>query len=433
MKKTTLIGALVIGLAVSAYFMLTGNEKPVGLLSSIEGIGKSIFKHPDPAERYGIDLEDLYLCTDVVRPNENFGEILSRNGIPVQVIQEIIEKSDNVLDLRKISAGKSYCIMRTLDTLHQAQYFIYEQDPVNFVVYSLGDSVQVTRGHKNVSTETRGASGVISSSLWNTFEENNLNPELAIRMANIYAWSIDFFHLQKGDHFKVLYEERLVEGRQVGIGDIKAAMFNHKGEDYHAILYTQDEAPEYFDANAKNLRRAFLKAPLEFRRISSHFNKKRFHPVLKRSRPHLGTDYAAATGTPIWTIGDGTVLRAEYNRGNGNFVEIQHNGTYTTKYLHMSAFGDGIKKGAHVTQGQVIGYVGTTGLSTGPHLHFELIKDGTHVDAINETIPSGDPIKAECMEAFAVYRDQMMKALDAIPGPVERYADAGKVSVKAKM
>jgi murein DD-endopeptidase MepM/ murein hydrolase activator NlpD len=424
MKKYVLLGfGLVIG-SVLAWMMWSGDSRFEPFPASMQRFGRHLMNRPAPAERYGIDLKNLYVCTDVIRQNENLGAIMSRNGIPNEVVTELMMQSEGVLDMRKIIPGKSYCIMRTLDTLHQAQYFIYEQDPVNYVIYELGDELKVRKGSKKVQQVTSTASGIINSSLWNTLAENDLNPELAIRMASIYAWSIDFFRLQKGDHFKLLFEEQLVDGRSIGVGEIKAALFNHRGEDYYAIQYAQDTTLDYFDQDAKSLRKSFLKAPLEFRRISSHFNKRRFHPVLKRSRPHLGTDYAAATGTPIWTVGNGTVLRAEYNRGNGNFVEIKHNDSYTTKYLHMSAFGDGIKKGAKVTQGQVIGYVGATGLATGPHLHFELIKNGTHVDAMTETAPPGDPIRTDCMDAFAIYRDQIMAQLNAIPDPVRKLASA---------
>lgn len=426
MKKYVLVGAVVTAVSVLAWIMLAEKQMPKQLVAGLSGIGNSLFERREPVERYGIDLEDLYVCTDVIQPNENFGEILSRNGIAMDVVQDVIAKSDGVLDMRKISAGKSYCIMRTLDTLHQPMYFVYEQDPVNYVVYELGSPVQVHQGKKSVQHVTRSASGVIESSLWNTLEANDLNPELAIRMAAVYAWSIDFFRLQKGDRFKLLFEEELVEGKSYGVGEIKGVVFNHRGEDYYAIRYAQDSTEDYFDENAKSLRKAFLKAPLEFRRVSSHFNKARFHPILKKRRPHLGTDYAAAIGTPIWSIGNGTVVRAEFNRGNGNFVEIKHNGTYTTKYLHMNGFAQGIHKGATVQQGQVIGYVGTTGLSTGPHLHFEMIKDGKHVDAMTESVPPGDPIHPGCMEAYSVYRAQIMAQLDAIPDPVEHLAQAGK-------
>jgi murein DD-endopeptidase MepM/ murein hydrolase activator NlpD len=430
MKKYILLGFGLVTASVLSWIMFSGGNRFEAFPESMQRIGRRLMNRPDPAERYGIDLKNLYLCTDVIRANESLGEIMSRNGIPGEVVQELMAQSEGVLDLRKIIPGKSYCIMRSLDTLHQPQYFIYEQDPVNYVVYDLGEEASVKKHSKKVTRVTRGVSGVINSSLWGALEENDLNPELANGMASIYAWSIDFFRLQKGDHFKLLFEDQQVDGQSIGVGEIKAALFNHRGEDYYAIRYAQDTMVDFFDQNAKSLRKSFLKAPLEFRRISSHFNKKRFHPVLKRARPHLGTDYAAAHGTPIWTVGNGTVLRAEFNRGNGNFVEIKHNDSYTTKYLHMSAFGPGIRKGATVTQGQVIGYVGTTGLSTGPHLHFELIKNGTHIDAMTETAPPGDPIQADCMDAFAIYRDQIMAQLNAIPEPVRHLAQAGRPAAR---
>ena len=412
----------MILVALVAILVLSEREVPEQLMNKYRGLWKSLINQPAEAatpEEYGIDIGDLYLCTDVIRPNENLSTILSRNGIPYQVIHEISQKSTDVFDLRKLKAGKSYCIMRTQDSLSSVEYFIYEQDPVNYVVYELGDSVSIRKGRKEVSRKMRTGSGYISSSLWNTLTDNDLDPELAIRMSEIYAWSIDFFRLHKGDYFKVLFEEKFVEGESIGAGEIKAAMFHHAGKNYYAIHYQQDSVSDYFDQSANSLRKAFLKAPLQFRRISSRFNKRRFHPILKRRRPHLGTDYAAAPGTPIWTIGDGTVVEAKYNRGSGNYVEIRHNGTYTTKYLHMSKFGPGIKKGVRVSQGQVIGYVGSTGLATGPHLHYEMIMNGKHVDGQSIDIPPGDPISDDCKEAFEVYRDQIVAQLDGIAVPRE--------------
>jgi murein DD-endopeptidase MepM/ murein hydrolase activator NlpD len=430
MKKLALLGALLVGMTGSAWFIYTNLSRPEEIAADLVAEAQPQPERPTfKTVRYGIDLQEMYLCTEQIQPQENLGTILSRNGVALEVINEAVEKSQNVLDHRKISAGKSYSLLRNANT-DALEYFVYEQDPVHFVVFDFKGPVEVRSGKNPLEIVTRGASGSIQSSLWNTFEENNLPQDLALEMAEVYAWTIDFFRLQKGDHFKVLFEEHYVDGRSVGIGAIKGAVFNHGGEDFHAIQYEQDDQNAYYDINAKSLRRAFLKAPLEFRRISSHFNKKRFHPILKRSRPHLGTDYAAATGTPIWTVGDGTVVRAEFNRGSGNFVEIQHNNTYTTKYLHMSKFGAGIKKGVRVKQGQVIGYVGSTGLSTGPHLHYELIKNGKHVDALTETIPSGDPIDPACMESFAIYRDQIIQQLDRIPAPAQRFAELPKANGK---
>ena len=420
MKKYSFIGAGIIALGLAAMMLWPGGA-PVQdqLRDGLVDIKKSMFwnSKEEPVEKYGIEIGDLYMCTDVIQPNQNLGELLGDNGIPIAVVHELVDKSNGLFDVRKIQTGKSYCMMRSSDTLEQVKYFIYEQDAVNYVVYEIGDSLSVRTGSKQVDILERQASGVISSSLWRTLTRNNIDPQLAISLSEIYAWSIDFFHLQKGDYFKVIFDEKYVEGKQIGIGKIKGAHFNHEGKDFYAVNYEQDSISGFYDENAKSLRSAFLKAPLAFRRISSKFNRARFHPVLKRRRPHLGTDYAAATGTPIWAIGNGVVVNARYGRGTGNYVEIKHNGTYTTRYLHMSKFGAGIKAGVHVTQGQVIGYVGSTGLATGPHLHYEMIKNGKHTDAMKEELPHGDPIEAECMEAYKIYRDQILGKLKGIELP----------------
>lgn len=388
-------------------------EVSENLVEGIKDIQESVFYEQ---EEYGIDIGDLYLCTEVIKPNENLGEILGRNGIPMQVVHELAERSSEVFDVRKIRPGKSYCIMRTQDSTQAVQYFVYEQDPVNYVVYEFGDSVKVRAGKKTIEHRPRAASGVIESSLWKTLTDNDLDPELAIRLSEILAWSVDFYRIQKGDQFKVLFEEKFVEGDRVGLGEVESVWFKHAGREFYALYYMSDDSTsDYFDADGNSMRKAFLKAPLQFRRVSSRFNRRRFHPILKRARPHLGTDYAAATGTPVWAIGDGVVTKAKYSRGGGNHVEIRHNGTYTTRYLHFSKFGPDIKTGSHVRQGQTIGYVGSTGLATGPHLHFEMIKNGQHIDGMQEELPPGDPISEECRSSFEVIRDQAIARLSTIP------------------
>ncbi|MFM2376625.1 MAG: hypothetical protein RLZZ165_1722 [Bacteroidota bacterium] len=391
---------------------------PRQLKEGLWDIKRSIFWDFDKsAHKYGINIGGLYVCTGVIKPSESLSEILGNNGIPQEVVAELVEKSSGLLDVTRIRTGKSYCLLRTSDSLDQVKYFIYEQDPVNYLVYEIGDKVSVRAGSKKLQVIERAAGGVISSSLWNTFTENDLDPQLAIAMAEIYAWSIDFFQLQRDDYFKVLFEEKWVEGERIGIGEIKGAYFNHAGKPFYAVKYDQDSVLDYFDENALSLKKAFLKAPLQFRRISSIFNHARFHPILKIRRPHLGTDYAAETGTPIWSIGNGSVVQATFNRGCGNFVEIKHNGTYTTRYLHMSGFAPGIRAGTRVQQGQTIGYVGQTGLATGPHLHFEMIKNGVHTDATKEEFPQGDPIRPDCKPAYTIYKDQIISRLNAIPRP----------------
>jgi murein DD-endopeptidase MepM/ murein hydrolase activator NlpD len=429
LKKYSFLGAGLIAIIVSAIVFWPGGEPlPQQLSQGLFDIKKSIFwdRKQEPIHKYGIDIGDLYVCTDVVKPNDNLGKIMSDNGIPKAVVDELFEKSNGIFDVSKIKSGKSYCLLRTSDTLDKVQYFIYEQDPINYVVYEIGEELKVRSGQKEVKTVQREASGLISSSLWNALTDNDLDPGLAITMSEVYAWSVDFFRLQKDDYFKVIFEEQLVEGERIGVGEIKGALFNHAGKDFYAVNYAQDSTIEFFDENAKSLKGAFLKAPLAFRRISSNFNHARFHPILKIRRPHLGTDYAAETGTPIWSIGAGEVVQATFNRGMGNFVEIRHNATYTTKYLHMSGFAPGIRAGAHVSQGQTIGYVGSTGLATGPHLHYEMLKNGVHTDATKEVMPSGEPVRAECMDAYRIYADQIIAKLQAMPKPVdaERIASA---------
>lgn len=388
-----------------------------GLLGELKQEVKEIkdeFRAEIPRFAYGIQVNDLDLCTDVIRPNQNLSEILMPAGIPMTIIHTLAEKSRDIFDVRKLKAGNPYCLLKSREENGQ-HYFIYEQDPIHYVVFAMGDSINIYKGEKEVVTRERTASGVIHSSLWQTLSNNNLDPSLAIRLSEIFAWSIDFYRIQSGDYFKVVYEENFVEGSPVGIGEIKGVNFNHGGRDFWAIAYEQDGAKNYFDENGMSLRKAFLKAPLEFRRISSGFTNKRFHPILKRNTAHLGTDYAAATGTPIWAVGDGTVLEAQYNGGKGNYVKIRHNGTYTTQYLHMSKFGPGIKAGVSVRQGDVIGYVGSTGLSTGPHLHYELIKNGQHVDATREEMPPGDPVKEELRAQYLSHKEKLVKQLNDLP------------------
>jgi len=239
-------------------------------------------------------------------------------------------------------------------------------------------------------------------------------PELAIKLSQIFAWQIDFYHLQKGDSFKVIYDELYVDDKFFAIGTIKAAHFTHRGKDFYAIPFTQDSVSQYFYENGNSLRKAFLKAPLEFSRISSRYSKSRLHPVIKTRRPHLGVDYAAPVGTPIRTTGDGIVLEAGYNKGAGKFIKIRHNSVYTTMYLHLSRYATRIKKGTKVQQGQVIGYVGSTGLSTGPHLDYRFFVNGNPVDPLKVEVPPSHPVKEELRAAYEVHRDSVMKLLDRV-------------------
>jgi murein DD-endopeptidase MepM/ murein hydrolase activator NlpD len=278
----------------------------------------------------------------------------------------------------------------------------------------LGDSVVANQGKNQVDTLLVSLSGIIEYSLYQTIVDSGASPLLVNNLADVYAWEIDFFGLQKGDHFKVIYEKYIVKGEEAGIGPIKAAWFNHMNEEFYAIPYDQGEGLEFFDREGKSLRKTFLKAPLKYNRISSHFSNSRLHPILKIKRPHHGVDYAAPKGTPVVAVGDGVVTKAGYSGGAGNMVKIKHNSNYETAYLHFWKYGEGIKTGVRVKQGQVIGYVGSTGHSTGPHLDFRFYKNGVAVDPLKVDPPSANPIKEEEMGNFRKTKEYWSKEIDKI-------------------
>jgi murein DD-endopeptidase MepM/ murein hydrolase activator NlpD len=257
--------------------------------------------------------------------------------------------------------------------------------------------------------------------------ENEASPELVIKLSEIFAWQIDFYRIREGDHFKVIYEEEFVDNRSIGVKNILGAYFNYSDEEFFAIPFDQDSIPQFFDENGKSLRKAFLKAPLEYSRISSRYSLKRFHPVRKVYKAHLGTDYAAPTGTPIRSVGDGIVIEASYTGNNGRYVKIKHNSVYSTQYLHMSKFARRIKRGTKIKQGEVIGYVGSTGLATGPHLCFRFWKNGVQVNPLKEKIPSSHPVKPDLLDAYNKKKAEVLTELNSISLP---YATRPEISAK---
>jgi murein DD-endopeptidase MepM/ murein hydrolase activator NlpD len=271
----------------------------------------------------------------------------------------------------------------------------------------------VWSANKDVDTIRQTFSGSIESSLWNVITGKGANPILAIELSEIYAWSIDFFGLQKGDSIRIIYDELYVDTTSIGIGKIHAAYFRHMNNDFYAIPFVQDSTEEFFDDKGKSLRKAFLKAPLRFSRISSKFSNSRLHPILKIRRPHHGVDYAAPLGTPVQSIGDGKVIKCSYEGGAGHMVKIRHNSIYTTAYLHLSRYGKGIKTGTYVKQGDIIGYVGSSGLSTGPHLDFRFYKNNVPVDPLRVEAPSVDPVREEHMERYLLEKDEVIMSLQS--------------------
>ncbi|MGB7842092.1 MAG: peptidoglycan DD-metalloendopeptidase family protein, partial [Salinimicrobium sp.] len=323
---------------------------------------KKEVKAPAVVKEFGFTLNDYEVVRDTIKAGDSFGIILGSYGVDPAKIFQIVEKVRDTFNPRKIILGKPYVILKERDSAHTPKAFIYQNDLVNYTVVDLGDSIGAYTARKPLSIKKRDVSGVINSSLSETIADEGLNYLLAHEMNNIYQWSIDFFRLQKGDRFKLVFNERYIDDTiYAGIENIEAAVFYHDDKPYYAFNFKADSTSgsyDYYDEKARPLQSFFLKAPLNFSRISSRYSPRRYHPVQKRWKAHKGTDYAAPYGTPIWSTANGVVIASSYTAGNGNYVKVKHNGTYTTQYLHMSK--RAVKKGQRVKQGDVIGYVGST-------------------------------------------------------------------------
>ena len=371
-------------------------------------------KQAEPQYLYGICIDSLDVIEGTVQKNEFLANILSKEGVDLNTINQIDRNKKDVFDARKIKVGNKYVFLKTQDENPRAKYWIYEIDNINYAIFGLTDSLPAWKGEKEVITRVEHVGVEIKSSLWNAMAEAGCDYNLILELSDIYAWTIDFFGIQRGDSCKVIFEEKYILGDTVpyGIGNIFAAYFKNNGEGRYAFSFTQDGRKEYFDEKGENLRRAFLKAPLNYRRISSTFSEARMHPVHHVVRPHHGVDYAAPSGTPVQTIGDGTVIAKGWDpKGGGNYLKIKHNSTYTTTYMHLKGFAQGISQGCKVKQGQTIGYVGMTGTATGPHLDFRLQKNGTYIDPLKFKSPSADPVKKENMEQYKKDIEVLMQIL----------------------
>lgn len=355
----------------------------------------------DKPFEYGIDCENLQVSKDVIKRRQNLSGILLKADVSYNRIHEAIEKSRGIFDVRKIQVGNPYCIIREKVNEEKTCFFVYELNPIDYVVFELGESVQVYQNSKPVRIRHRTVEGVIESSLWNAFAELDLDFDLAIQLSEIYAWSVDFYHFRKGDGFKFIFEEKWVGDRRVGIGRIIASRITFQGDQYYGFYFPKDgEQGDYFDEKGHSLRKAFLKAPLKYLRISSGYSKSRLHPILNEYKEHLGIDYSAPKGTPIVSVGDGVIEKAGYNRTMGNFVQIGHTRQYMTQYLHMSRISESVLPGVKVSQGDVIGYVGSTGMATGPHLDFRFWVGTQAVNFLKQDIPTADPVPSRQRKTF---------------------------------
>ena len=353
-----------------------------------------------------------------VQKNETFSEILLNFGVPGDSVIKILDKAKDTFNARKIIPGDNYYTFLKPDSINSLSYFVYEKDPINFIVFDLNDSINVYETSKEVITKVNQISATIDHSLYVSLMQSDASPKLAVKLSQIFAWQIDFYHLQEGDNFKVIYEEKYVDSNLIGIGKINGAYFNHNGKEFYAIPFMQDSTFQYFDENGNSLRKAFLKSPLEFGRITSRFSRSRLHPVLKVRRPHLGIDYAAPIGTPVRSTGDGIVISAGYKGGNGRFIKIRHNSVYSTMYMHLSRFAKGLKKGGKVRQGEVIGFVGSSGLSTGPHLDYRFFINDRPVNPLTVELPPSHPVKKELFNQYEAVRDSVINILKQIESSI---------------
>ena len=363
---------------------------------------------------YGIPTDSLEIVEGVVERGESLSAIHAAYNISPTTIYNLAHKAKEVFNVRNIQSNRNYILLHTRDSAQTAQYFIYEPNEVEYIIYDLRGDMQITRHKKEVNVIERELAGEIKGSLYESVLAAGGTAQLVNTLADIYAWRLNLNHLQPGDQFKLIFEEKQINGTTIGYGTLKAAFFEHKGNPLYAIGLDQGKGMGYFDQDGKSFKKAFLKEPLEYTRISSRYSMHRFHPVQRRYKAHLGTDFAAPRGTPIRSVGEGVVLEAAYHRGNGYFVKIQHNKTFATQYLHLSKFAKGIRKGKRVAQGQTIGYVGSTGLSTGPHLCYRLWKNGRQVDALRVKLPLAEPVTKENRATFLATKEDIIKRMETM-------------------
>lgn len=359
----------------------------------------------DSIPALGFWIEDYASEEGTVKSGETFSGMMSRLGMSSESAFSLANACADIFDVRKLRAGNSFTTYKD-SVSNSLEYVVYNNDRIHQTIFKCSDSLAVWVYNKPIEVQRRFADVTISSSLWNDMSASGSSPKLIMKLSDIYAWTVDFFGLQANDRFRIIYQQTLCENEVISIDTIYFASFTRDENSTYAIMYDQGDGDNvYWNEKGESMRRAFLKAPLEFKRISSGFSYHRKHPVTGVVKAHTAVDYAAPTGTPVVSIGDGTVISVGWAGGGGNTVKVKHNGVYTTSYMHLSKYGPGIKNGVHVKQGQVIGYVGMTGTATGPHLDFRVYKNGTAINPLTMESPSTDPIKPENMPALdSVFR-----------------------------
>ena len=417
-----LLGIISILAAVSVVFYNPSEEEIVS-----EEVKDSIVTKPAWIE-YGFYLDTFQVVIDTVKPGLTLSHLLLPHGISQQMINTADKLARDSAQMNFVTDGTRYLILKSRRD-STTKFCIYDRSKIDYVVFDFCDSVSVKKIQRPVTIVEQEINGVIekNSNLILTLKKDLDNEavagELAENIAQIFAWTIDFFKLFPDDRFKIIYEEKQVEGKPYGIGQVKAVWFYNISKEYYAFRFEQNGEIGYYDEKGEGMKRPFLKAPLKFSRITSGFSLRRFHPVQKRWKAHLGTDYGAPTGTPIMTVGDGIVMEARYSQFNGNYVKIKHNSTYQTAYLHMSKIGQGMRPGVKVKQGDIIGYVGSTGLATGPHVCYRFWKNGQQIDPRSEKFHATEPVKEGNRPAFDSIMNPLKQRLDKVQLETEQLAE----------
>ena len=425
------LGKKYLILAICCVYLFNCKED----VENENNIDKALIEEPEQVYEFGFNLEDYVVKRDTIQNGDTFGKILERHNIPYPKIFEITQKAKDTFDVgRNLQLGKPYTLLCSNDSLQKPKCFIYQPTKERYVVIDFQDSIKAYTSYKPIKYIEKTASGVITSNISQSMDDQGKPFMLALKMSDIYAWTIDFSRLQKNDKFKVIYTEKYIDDSiYAGIHQIKAAYFEHNKKPFYAFEFETDTVlgiRDYFSEEAKNLRRAFLKSPVSFSRISSRYNlKRRIALYGNRVRPHKGTDFAAKRGTPIMATANGTVIESAKRGGNGNYVKVKHNDTYTTQYLHMSK--RKAKVGDFVKQGDVIGYVGMTGNTSGPHVCYRFWKNGKQVDPFKQKLPEAKPISDSLKTKFLKYIKPLKVQLESIGYPKKPIkSDSLKIKLK---
>lgn len=410
-KLLMVVAAILIVVGGIALVAVNRSQKTKG--NGMEVVADSV-QMRDVVYKYGLPIEEFVVKHDTIKPGETLAKVLMDYGLTAKKVYDLTQCPDTVFDVRKVRAGQPCALLADKDTVGMPRYFVYEESAKRYIVFDLmTDSVM--RGEYLSVWIEREVGGEVESSLWNAMVDNGASPQLAVMLSHIFGWTVDFFGVQRGDAFRLIYEQEFVEEKPLQNFRVRAASFCASDSLFYAIPFVQDDEELYYNANGNSLEGAFLKAPLDYYRISSRFTNSRYHPVLRRYRAHHGVDYAAPTGTPVYAIGSGKVIAKGFQaNGGGNYVKIRHNSTYTTTYMHLSRFAKGLQVGDMVAQKEVIGYVGSTGLSTGPHLDFRVYENGKPINPLTIKSQPKKPISEENRMAFNILRDSLVNRLSLI-------------------